>query len=151
MEIWSAIEEIINIVEVGTGSSDEDESRLVYLLDYLALEMHQVNPEGGYDGVEIPENDYPAIRKAAEQRFPGWGYYNTPKDVTESVAQSELVAGDAIDDITDIVNDLKMVLWSYRNENETNALWHLQDSYLGHWRWHMRNLQVYLHCLANEI
>lgn len=151
MDIWLAIEELINIVEIGTGSSDEDESRLVYLLDYLALEMHLVNPKGGYDGVEIPENDYPSIRKAAELRFPNWGYYNTPKDVTENVAESELVTGDAIDDITDIVNDLKMVLWSYRNENETNALWHLQDSYLGHWRWHMRNLQVYLHCLANEI
>lgn len=151
MEIWSAIEELINIVEVGTGSSNEDESRLVYLLDYLALEMHNVNPNCGYEGVEISENDYPAIRKAAEKRFPNWGYYNTPKDVTENVAESELVAGDAIDDITDIVNDLKMVLWSYRNENETNALWHLRDSYLGHWRWHMRNLQIYLHCLANEI
>ncbi len=151
MNIWKAIEELINIVEVGTGSSDKDESRLIFLLDYLALEMHGINPNGGYDGAEIPENDYPAIRKASEERFPNWGYYNTPIDVTEKVAESELVAGDAIDDITDIVNDLKMVMWSYRNENETNALWHLQDSYLGHWRWHMRNLQIYLHCLANEI
>lgn len=151
MNIWSAIEELINIVEVGTGSSEKDEARLVFLLDYIALEMHGVNPEGGYDGVEIPENDYPAIRKAAVERFPNWGYYNTPKDVTEYIAQSELLTGDAIDDITDIVNDLKMVIWSYHNENETNALWHLQDSYYGHWRWHMRNLQAYLHCLDNEI
>jgi len=113
--------------------------------------MHRVNPDSGYDGVDVPENDYLAIRKAAEERFPKWGYYNMPKDVTQNVAESELVAGDAIDDLTDIVNDLKMVLWSYQNEAEVNALWHLQDSYLGHWRWHMRNLQVYLHCLANEI
>jgi len=151
MDIWSAIEELINIVEVGTGSSDKDESRVIYLLDYLAMEMHGVNPDGGFDGLDIPENDYSAIRKAAEDRFPNWGCYNTPKDVTENIAQSELLAGDAIDDITDIVNDLKMVLWSYQNENEINALWHLQDSYNGHWRWHMRNLQVYLHCLENEI
>lgn len=151
MDIWSAIEELINIVEIGTGSTDRDESRVIYLLDYLAVEMHRVNPDGGFDGVDIPENDYPAIRKAAEERFPNWGYYNTPKDVTENVAESELLTGDVIDDITDIVNDLKMVMWSYKKENEINALWHLQDSYNGHWRWHMRNLQVYLHCLANEI
>lgn len=103
--------------------------------------MHGVNPDGGFDGVDIPENDYPTIRKAAEERFPNWGYYNTPKDVTENVAESELLTGDAVDDITDItdiVNDLKMVLWSYKNENEISALWHLQDSYDGHWRWHMR-------------
>ena len=151
MNIWSAIEELINVVDVGTGTTETDESRVTYLLDYLAMEMHGINADGGFDGADIPENDYPAIRKAAESRFPNWGFYNTPKDVTGNIAQTEILTGDAIDDITDIVNDLKMVLWSYKNENEINALWHLLDSYNGHWRWHMRNLQVYLHCLENEI
>ncbi|WP_428241158.1 hypothetical protein [Gynuella sp.] len=68
MDIWSAIEELISIVEVGTGSSEKDDSRIVYLLDYLTLEMYGVNPDDGFDGEDIPENDYPAIRKAAEER-----------------------------------------------------------------------------------
>ncbi len=151
MDIWSAIEELIGIVEVGTGSTEKDEEKTVYLLDYLALQMHSVKPDGGFDDNEIPENDYPSIRQMAEERFPSWGYYNTPRDITEKIAESELVVGDAIDDITDIVNDLKMVMWSYQNESEVNAFWHLQDSYQGHWRWHLRNLQLYLHCRANEI
>ena len=151
MDIWSAIKELVGIVEVGTGSTEQDEEKIIYLLDFLALQMHSVKPQGRYDGEEVPENDYPTIRKLAEERFPNWGYYNTPRDVSEKLAETELVVGDSIDDITDIVSDLKVVIWSYQNENETNALWHLQDSYHGHWRWHMRNLQVYLHCLANEI
>ena len=151
MNIWSAIEELINVVEVGTGTTERDESRVTYLLDYLALEIHRIDITGDFDGEEIPENDYPAIRKAAEKRFPNWGFYNVPKDVTQNVMQSELLTGDAIDDITDIVNDLKMVFWSFKNENEATALWHLLDSYNGHWRWHMRNLQVYIHCLENDI
>jgi hypothetical protein len=151
MNIWSAIEEFISVVELGTGSTKTDEERVKYLLDFIALALHGINPNGNFDGEEIPENDYNLIRKLAEERFPNWGYYNVAQDVTDKISQTELAVGDAIDDITDIINDLKMVMWSYRNECENNALWHLQDSYLGHWRWHMRNLQVYLHCLDNEI
>jgi Domain of unknown function (DUF5063) len=151
MNIWETVKEIISLVEIGSGSTKQDEKRIIYLLDFLAFKMHEVNPTGGFDGEEIPENDYPTIRKAAEDRFPNWGFYNTAADITQNIASTEITAGDAIDDITDIVNDLKMVMWSYEHENETNALWHLQDSYNGHWRWHMRNLQCYLHCLENEI
>ena len=122
MDIWSAIKELISVVEVGTGSTEQDEKKVVYLLDFLALHMHSVDPQGGYDGEEVPENDYPSIRKMAEERFPNWGYYNTPRDVSEKMAETELVVGDAIVDITDIVNDLKMVMLSYQNESETNAL-----------------------------
>ena len=151
MDIWTAIKELISIIESGAGTQKSNESRVVYLLDFIAVEMHLVNPDGGFDGKEIPENDYPAIRKMAEKRFPNWGYYNTPMDVSTKISETEITVGDAIDDITDIVNDLKMVMWSLNNENKTNALWHLKDSYEGHWRWHLRNLQVYLHCLENEI
>ena len=151
MNIWTAIETLIDLVEIGTDSPDQDVSCLVYLLDFIALKMHSIQPCGGYDSIDIPQNDYQAIRKAAEERFPNWGYYNTPQDVTEKAAESALVVGDAIDDITDIVNDLKIVMWSYRNETETHALWLLQDSYLAHWRAHMRHLQLYLHCLESEV
>ena len=151
MNIWEAIRELINTVEVGTGSTEQDERKVIYLLDFIALHMHAVNPEDCLDEKEIPENDYDAIREIAAERFPNWGFYNTPSDVTKNIAVSTNSVGDAIDDIADIINDLKMVIWSYENEGEKNALWHLQFSYQFHWRWHMRNLQCYLHCLENEI
>ena len=151
MDIWSAIRELIKIVEVGIGSEKENQKRLTYLLDYLALQIHSVDPNGDFDGKEISENSYEDIRKRASERFPNWGFYNVALDVSVKISETEIALGDAIDDISDITNDLKMVLWSYENENENNALWHLKDSYEGHWRWHARNLQVFIHCLENEI
>lgn len=151
MNIWNTIKEIIQLCEVDEAIDKPSEQRLLFLLDSLAFQMHSIEPFGEFKGKEIPENNYDDIRNAISKRFSNWGYYNTVSDVTLKIAETEVLTGDAIDDITDIINDLKMAVWSHENENEQTAIWHLQDSYHYHWREHLRNLQFYIHCLENKI
>lgn len=148
MSIWQTIEKLIKLVE--TNFLESSESEFLSLLDKLAWQISETMPTDPPVGEEVPENDYPAIRKAAEAAFPDWGFYNVAGEITQNVGNCEVLVGDAIDDITDIINDLKMVYWSYLNESEEMATWHLLDSYNNHWRAHMRSLQFYVHCLETE-
>jgi len=145
MNIWETIQEIILLCESEEAIGEENNNRLQLLLDSIALQMHSIIPSGQFNGKEIPENNYNEIRSTISKRFPNWGYYNTVADITLKIGDTEVLRGDAIDDISDIINDLKMVMWSYENENEQTAKWHLHDSYHHHWREHLRNLQFYIH------
>ncbi len=74
MSIWQTIKELIDLVLENQSSSNEYE--FLSLLDKLAFQISETTPTDPPDGEEIPENDYPAIRKAAEAAFPNWGFYN---------------------------------------------------------------------------
>ena len=148
MSIWQTIKELID--SVMKSQSRSNEHKFLSLLDMLAWQISETMPVDPPAGKEVPENDYPAIRKAAEKSFPDWGFYNVAGEITQNIGDCQVHVGDAIDDVTDIVNDLKMVYWSYQNESEEMATWHLLDSFNNHWRAHMRSLQFYVHCLETE-
>lgn len=147
----SIVEQVVRLVENGTGSTLEVEKLFLKSLDSIAFHMHDLVPEEPENFLLIPENDYESIRKFVESRFPNWGYYNIVNDVTSNIGRTEVKIGDAIDDVTDIIDDLKKVLWSYENEDEKVALWHLHDGYKNNWRWHLRHLQFYLYCLEMKL
>lgn len=69
--------------------------------------------------------------------------------VTKELGESKVLLGDGIDDIVDILLDLKGVLWRFSNTSVDDALWHLNQDYQYHWGLHLRNLQLYLHMLAS--
>jgi hypothetical protein len=148
MSVWQTIDKIIGLVETEDDRSRETE--FLAFLDKLAWQISEIEPTDSPVGREMPEEDYSAIRKAAEQSFPNWGFYNVAGQVTGNIGSSEVLVGDAIDDVADIINDLKMVFWSYQNESEEIAIWHLLDSYANHWRGHMRSLQFYVLCLETQ-
>ena len=147
MNVWQTIKNIIDLVMESRADSERE---FMSLLDRLAWQISETPSTDPPIGEEVPENDYAAIRKAAEKTFPNWGYYNVADEITQNIGRCEIHVGDAIDDVTDIVNDLKMIYWSYVNESEEMAVWHLLDSYKYHWREHMRSLQFYVHCLETE-
>jgi hypothetical protein len=147
MSIWQTIEKLIELVMKSEAGIERE---FLSLLDRLAWQISETLPTDPPVGEEVPENDYPEIRKAAEKAFPNWGFYNVAGEITSNVGNSEILVGDAIDDVTDIINDLKMVYWSYQNESEEIATWHLLDSFNSHWRGHMRSVQFYVHCLKTE-
>ena len=148
MNIWQTTKGLIDLVMENQSVSNE--RKFLYLLDRLAYQISETTPTDPPVGKEIPENDYPAIRKAAEVTFPNWGLYNVAGEITQNIGECKIHVGDAIDDVTDIINDLKMVYWSYQNESEEMAIWHSLDSFNNHWRAHMRSLQFYVHCLKTE-
>jgi hypothetical protein len=77
------------------------------------------------------------------------GYYNVPSSITKELGESKVLLGDGIDDIVDILLDLKGVLWRLDNTSVDDALWDLNQGFQYHWGLHLRDLQLYLHVLAS--
>ena len=145
MTIQELVKEFVVLV-LERENELKDLSALIIALDKLACSLNDVSYEfDETDYPEVPENDYQVIRKIVEKRFPTLGYYNTSRDVSEHLETSEIIIGDAVDDISDIVGDLLDVLWCFENTSKNDALWHFENSFRSHWGRHLRELQLYLH------
>ena len=94
---------------------------------------------------DAPEKDYGKLREIISKNFPKLGFYCTAEGEPQEIDKAEVLVGDAIDDLTDIVGDLKEVQWYFRNTSANNALWHLKQSFMSHWGLHARELQLHLH------
>ena len=75
-------------------------------------------------------------------RFPDLGLYGTVFGID---VPGEAFIGDAIDDILDITNDLKQVLWRFDCFGDDDANWHFRMLFEIHWGQHLRALAYYLH------
>ena len=132
-----AAEHFIALATTGDAPSSEQLSRA---LDELALSYYDT-PAG------LPDEeaaDPPAFAKEnLGERFPSYGFYAVadPNEVVES----EPMVGDAIDDLTDIVSDLRKIVWRYDNIGAADAHWHFRLLFQAHWGEHLRNLLRYLH------
>jgi hypothetical protein len=149
-EIRDAAQEFIALIEDEATSSDDRMSRLRRSLDRLAYLQHDVSytfDERDYP--DAPRKDYSATRQVVSARFPELGFYNTPDSVTQHIAETKISVGDAIDDISDIAIDLYEVLWRFDHTTVDDALWYFEFSYVSHWEYHLRELQVCLQRLAS--
>ncbi|MEW8102315.1 MAG: DUF5063 domain-containing protein [Candidatus Thiodiazotropha endolucinida] len=145
MDIEETIKEFLDFV-LKEDAAVDDLGELMAALDKLAYSVNNVKYE--FDETEYPEapeRDYQLIREKAQKRFPDLGFYNMHQEITEKVKQGEIIVGDALDDISDIVGDLRDVLWCFENTSKNDALWHYQNSFRSHWGRHLRELQLYLH------
>ncbi len=63
VELKNLVDELLYLVEVGSGSTLADESELAHVLDRLALAMrHRVAPEEPEEPPEIPERNFEVLR-----------------------------------------------------------------------------------------
>jgi len=140
---------IEKFIQVSMGFSHDDPTRidtLVLVLDQLVIEAQRVEfvfDESDYD--DPPDFSYNKIREVVAPQFPDFGLYNTVPHVSDRIGQTEFGIGDAIDDIVDILLDLKRVEWRFRNTSLADALFDFQLSFRGHWGRHARDLQLYIH------
>jgi hypothetical protein len=146
-EIYQAMVDFLSLTE-GNGRDIEDrETDLRIAVDRLALVSHFHFKDFQFDKRDFPNaprEDHSHLRKRIESLYPNFGYYNTAADVTLKIGETELVVGDAIDDIADIAADMHEVLWRWRNTSADDALWHFRLDYESHWGSHLRHLQLYL-------
>ena len=111
-------------------------------LDELALNYHDTPDGNPADSNEQPGPGYRVSHADIGRRFPGLGFYGT---TDPTAVPGEPLVGDAIDDIMDIANDLKEVLWRYQRFGPDDADWHFRFLYRVHWGEHLRDLARYLH------
>jgi len=151
-EIHSSIIGFLELLENGESHRLIENESLELALDKLALINHFIGEvsEDGDEYSEVSVRDYSRWRELLGKRFPRLGYYNIPSTISVNVGEAEIHTGDALDDLTDIANELSEFVWRWQNNSENDALWHLRFSYQSHWGSHLRSLQMYLYALRNE-
>ena len=122
-------------------------SSLIQILDELAIRTHDhsgifVDDEGEDDS----RLDYQDIYKTLTQHFTDYNYYNTVLDINELARTDNLAVGDSLDDLADMAVDLSEVLSVIQKFGEAEGQYAFVDSYRIHWGYHLRQLQIYLHC-----
>ena len=145
MNIEQPLKRFLSFIFEDTKESP-DFGDLIEELDYLVCSTYI--PEFEYDDKEYPEppeKNYQEIRGAITRRFPKLGFYCTVDADPSTIENAEILTGDAVDDLTDIVSDLLEVKWLLENTSINNALWHFQFTYRSHWGFHLRELQLFLH------
>lgn len=145
-ELVNLVDELLYLVEVGSGSVVADESELAHLLDRLALAMRTiVVPGEPEEQPAVPARNLAVLKKVAGSRFPNYGSYAAPAPVTNRDVQGEPVLANAVDDVATIADHLHATAWLWRNASFDLGLWYLDESYRAHWGRPMRALQLYLH------
>ncbi len=137
-----AVRAVLSLFEQPT--SEELELRLVQALDRLVAEMHDVRFE--FDDTDYPEAPglaYEVARRLVLSRFPDFGPYSVPASVLPE--NEELMLGDSVDDLADVIIELRDVEWRFEHTSEADALWYLENGFRTHWAAHVRWLQVFLH------
>jgi hypothetical protein len=137
----SKLRGILDLVLEGKPPSDSELSRA---LDELAVAFHDCPPGSpAEDAPPSPPSDHGELYADIGARFPGYGYYAL-SDPTE-VLDGEPSVGDAIDDLADIVRDLREISWRYDVLGADDAHWHFRLLFQIHWGEHLRSLALYLH------
>lgn len=143
------LEKLINrITEFGLNDkvqSDNKKLEIQQLLvgiysEYLNLEAEF--DDGDFD--EEPSFDYDSIKKNVEANFPDFGWYHSIRESHKIIPDADLVTGDAIDDLTDIIKDLLEVKWCFENTSEKNAIWVFCDSMQIHSEQHLVDFLKYI-------
>lgn len=131
---------------IDSQASTDAEKDLALVLDELAFKTSRTDPSTCDVDPELEPviESYEAVRKRVSVRFPDFGFYNLASDVDSKVGESDCMVGDAIDDITDIYQDLAKAEWNWQNSTEQEAIWALKFSFDTHWERHLRELQIYL-------
>ena len=144
-EVLEAVRGFFSILERSMSPEDR-EAALRAALDRLALAYHfAAAPSDDGDYPDPPAAEYGVLRARIGPLFPELGPYNAAREIAERVGDSEVVVGDAIDDIVDIARELHEVVQRWETTSEADALWHFRFGFTSHWGKHLRSLQLYLH------
>lgn len=129
----------------GAGNAPADISRLIRALDGLAYAVHFIDPVGGECEMDPPRLDYRQTYEAIKQRFAFLGcYWLALHPVLQEGTEGELAVGDAIDDLADILIELRDVRWLHEQSGRKAALAALRERYDMHLWMHIHSLRQYL-------
>jgi hypothetical protein len=135
----SAAQRFVDFATVGTIPTKEELARC---LDELALSYYDAPAGEPSESEAEPPPEIQSIYADIAARFPDLGLYGTVFGID---LPGEAITGDAIDDILDITNDLKKVLWRFDRLGADDAHWYFRMLFQIHWGEHLRGLSHYLY------
>lgn len=128
-------------VDLATFGPVPTMAELARCVDELALSYHGT-PFGEPSESDDEPSEIRATYAQIAARFADLGYYGTVFGID---VPGEAIVGDAIDDILDITNDLKEVLWRFEKLGADDSHWHFRLLFHMHWGEHLRGLANYLY------
>ena len=134
--------------EISGGQPAETQAGLEILLDRLALAYHLSSREAEPATASVREptqEEYEQLRAILAKRFPLLGLYRSSSLSPKESTSQGFLTGDALDDLVDIVRDMREVNWRWSNNGKQDAIWHFRWGYEHHWGEHLRDLQRYLY------
>ena len=80
------------------------------------------------------------IRENVISNFPSFGLYHNLSELNKIENKADLVVGDAVDDLTDIILDLLEIKWRAEKNSENDALWYFELIFYSHTQQHLIDL-----------
>jgi hypothetical protein len=96
------------------------------------------------DYEEFDSQKFPNIRQNVESNFENFGFYKTILDINNFENHQEDAIGDAVDDLTDIIQDLLEVKWRIENNSLEDGLWFFNFIFRSHTQQHILDLLNYI-------
>lgn len=139
---------IDRIIEFGTNEKLESENKVLEIQRLLVgIYAEYLNVETEFDETVYEEPlslDYDGIRSVVTGHFPDFGWYHSVWESHKINIDAELVTGDAVDDLTDIIKDLIEVQWRLENNSKKDGLYHFKFLMKHHSEQHLVDLLKYL-------
>lgn len=122
-DLKNAIGQYLHLIDSGMESVHENERNLRIYLDIFALADSQSKLSLEYiDYLGGNSEDEAGLREKICNRFPNYGYYNTPNSISYEIANTEIAVGDAIDDLIDITTELRAIFTLFQENRHEDAL-----------------------------
>lgn len=99
------------------------------------------------DDEEYPEFDRSKLEKTRQHiasTFAGLGYYKKILDIEDLSNREDIATGDALDDLTDIINDMLEVKWRIEHNSPEDGLSYFKMIFKSHTQQHLLDLLNYL-------
>lgn len=120
--------------------SDKEKDLEKYLVEFYAqyLNIRYVFDKKDYEDYEYAGQN--KIRENVISNFPSFGLYHNLSELNKIENKADLVVGDAVDDLTDIILDLLEIKWRAETNSESDAWWYFELIFYSHTQQHLIDL-----------
>lgn len=94
--------------------------------------------------LDFNTSELPNIRNNVETNFPEFGLYKKVLDYNNNDNLNECEIGNAVDDLSDIINDLLEIKWRIVNNSLADGLWFFQLIFENHTQQHILDLLSFM-------
>jgi hypothetical protein len=144
-ELIATIDDIVKFgLQPNLTVPDRDKALERSLIKIYSL-FFNINYE--FDNTDYPDfnkSDLPNVRHNVETNFPEFGFYKTVLDYDDIDNLKECGIGDAIDDLTGIINDLLEIKSRIKNNSLAGGLWFFELIFKSHTQQHILDLLNYM-------
>lgn len=97
---------------------------------------------------DFDKKNYDNIRKNINSNFPNFGLYHELSNCHKVNESTDIIVGDSIDDLSDIILDLLEIKWRIKNNSLNDGLWFFKLIFSSHTQQHVMSLLNYIKSLA---